>query len=187
MTIIQLYITYDDIITAGVTTNGTTIQAVGAGDASYSIKPRLLRQVNLYAGKYKVKVDGFHISAGLVNVTSYVDNPQVITIGSSRFEFPYGGSKTLNFSTIVNNCMADLSGKREFYMNSIGGLLDIELSIQQFGQNINATVAAGGVNPPYNIDKTASWLSSGFAYLILTLEIIPMDVQAQFGNVKQIK
>lgn len=182
MVLAQFVITYDDLLNnANETTNGTTISPITAAQTSWNNPATVLRQCNLYGGKYKVRVDGCNIFSGAYNITGYNQNPQMININSSKFHFPAGGSSGLNFQNNAWGVQNDLMGNREFEINAISGNLDLTISINQYGQSINANPSA--VVAPYTIDKTATWGSAQFAYIILTLNLEECtDSKALFGN-----
>ena len=77
--------------------------------------------------------------------------------------------------------MNDIHGHREFEIIHTGGNMDVTFTIQQFGQNINANVNA--VNAPNTLDKTATWTSAQFSYIILSLNLEDCNTQALFGKV----
>jgi len=181
--LVQFVITWDDIVNnANASPNGTTITAVTGAQTSYGNPATVLRQVNLYGGRYRARVDGFHIETGAFNTTTYGQNPQIININSSKFHFPAGGASGLNFTTNSFNVMADLKGHREFEINTINGTIDLTFYISQYGQNVNSNVAA--VVAPWTVDKTATWTSAQFAYLILSLDLEACDDKALFGQAK---
>ena len=184
MPIAQFIVTWDDIVNnANESTNGFTTMPITGAMTSYNNPAIVSRQVNLYGGKYRVTVDGFHIDCGAINTTSYMMNSQIININSSKFHLSGSGSPGLNFTNNTYNAMPDLKGCREFEINSPSGQLDLSITISQFGQNVNANV--GAVVSPYTIDKTATWTSANFAYFILTLNFEELNDQATFGTVNK--
>jgi hypothetical protein len=182
MPLVQFVITYDDLLNnANETTNGFTQSAITAGTTSIT-QAIVNRPCNLYGGRYRARVDGFHMETGAYNTTTFGQNPQIIYIGSSRFLFPAMGQSVLAFASNSDNICSDVQGHREFEIDAINGNVDISISISQYGQAINAAPAA--VIAPFTIDKTATWGSAQFAYVILTLELQPCDSKAPFGNAK---
>ena len=121
--------------------------------------------------------------SGAVNTTTYYQNDQIIALSSGGWRFP-SGNRHLYFANNSLAIQSDIKGHREFLIEHTGGNMDIEFTIQQFGQNINANVAA--VVAPNTLDKTATWTSAQFSYIILTLELMDMDSKALFGQVKNI-
>jgi hypothetical protein len=107
-------------------------------------------------------------------------NPQIIHISSSKWVFPAQSSKNLSFTNNAYNSLP-VHGCREFEMDVSGAAIDISVQITQFGQNINAGVQA--VVGPFTVDKTATWTSALFSYLILSLEVEEINKQALFGNI----
>ena len=183
MPIAQFVVTLDDLLNnANATANGTTVSPVTGASTSYNNVGTVLRQLNLPSGRYRVRVDGFNIDCGAINTTSYMINPQVINIDSTKFLFPGGGVSGLNFTNNFSSTMPDLKGHREFIIEATGGIIDLSICIKQFGQAVNANVAA--VVAPYTIDKTATWTSANFAYYILTLDFELCNSQATFGTAK---
>ena len=183
MVLFQIVITLDDITTAGVTMNGYTAKVIAGGDTSWNNNPKLLRPLNLQGGMYRAKVDGCTVMSGGVNTTTYYQNDQIILLNSGTWRFP-SGNRHLYFTNNSLAIQSDIKGHREFLIEHTGGNMDIEFTIQQFGQNINANVAA--VVAPNTLDKTATWTSAQFSYIILTLELMDMDSKALFGQVKNI-
>jgi len=181
MVLAQFIITLDDIYNnANETTNGFTMTPVLSTAVYYNNPATVVRQVNLYGGRYRVRVDNATIYSGATNTTTYYFNPQIININSSKFHFPAGGSAGLNFSNNNASVQGSIAGHREFEMNDLNGNIDLSISISQFGQNVNANTAA--VNAPFTIDKTATWASAQFSYMLLTLEFCVMDSKALFGD-----
>ena len=183
MPIVQFVVTYDDLLNnQNETSNGFTTVPITAAQTTYNNPATVNRPCNLYGGRYKARVDGFHIETGAFNTTTYAQNPQIAYISSSLFHFPANGQSQLAFTTNSYNINSDISAHREFEINNINGNVDLTFSLSQFGQNVNANVAA--VNAPFTIDKTATWGSAQFAYLILTLHVEQMDSKALFGQIK---
>ena len=183
MVLFEIVITWDDITTAGQTMNGFTSKAIGGGDTSWNNAPKVLRQLNLQGGVYRAKVDGATMMSGAVNTTTYYQNDQIIALSSGGWRFP-SGNRHLYFANNSLAIQSDIKGHREFLIEHTGGNMDIEFTVQQFGQNINANVAA--VVAPNTLDKTATWTSAQFSYIILSLELMDMDSKALFGQVKNI-
>jgi hypothetical protein len=183
MVLFEIVITWDDITTAGQTINGFTSKAIAGGDTSWDNAPKVLRQLNLQGGMYRVKVDGATMLTGGVNTTTYSQNGQIIALNSGTWRFP-SGNRHLYFANNSLPIQSDIKGHREFLVQHTGGNMDIEFTVQQFGQNINANVAA--VVAPNTLDKTATWTSAQFSYIILSLELMDMDSKALFGQVKNI-
>jgi hypothetical protein len=78
--------------------------------------------------------------------------------------------------------LSDISAHREFEINAINGNIDLTVRIAQYGQNINANPSA--VVAPYTIDKTATWGSAQFAYIILSIMVEQIDSKATFGTIQ---
>ena len=180
MVLFQIVITLDDILATGQTMNGYTVTPVTNGSTTWNNGATVLRQLNLPGGKYRAKVDGMTFMSGAVNTTNYYQNDQMLVISSDKWGFP-GGNRALYFT---NNSLAiinDIHGHREFEIIHTGGNMDVTFTIQQFGQNINANVNA--VNAPNTLDKTATWTSAQFSYIILSLNLEDCNTQALFGKV----
>jgi len=183
MPLIQFVITYDDLLNnANESTNGFTTIPITSGVASYNNPATVNRPCNLYGGRYKCKIDGFHVASGSANTTTYITNPQIISLSSSLFHFPAMGQSALSFTNDSLSVLSDISAQREFEINAINGNVDLTISISQFGQAINANPNA--VVAPYNIDKTATWGSAQFAYIILSIMVEQIDSKACFGTIK---
>lgn len=183
MPLLQFVITYDDLLNnANESPNGFTTIPITAAQTSWNNPATVNRQCNLYGGRYKCRVDGFQIASGSANTTTYITNPQIIYLSSSLFHFPAMGQSQLAFTNDSLSVLSDISAHREFEINAINGNVDLTISLSQFGQNINANTSA--VVAPYNIDKTATWGSAQFAYLILSIMVEPMDSKALFGTIK---
>jgi hypothetical protein len=183
MPLVQFVITYDDLLNnANETPNGFTTSQITSSTTSLT-QAVVSRNCNLYGGRYRAKVDGFHMESGAYNTTTFGQNVQLINIGSSRFLFPAMGQNTLAFASNSVNMMPDVYGHREFEIDTINGQVDLSISISQFGQAINANPAA--VIAPFTIDKTATWGSAQFAYVVLSLHLEPCDAKATFGDAKR--
>ena len=183
MPLVQFTITYDDLLNnSNETNNGFTTAPITASQTSWNNVATVSLQCNLYGGAYKVRVDGIQVFSGAYNITTYAQNPQIININSSLFHFPGGGSPGLQSSNNYWN-NTPLAGHREFEINTINGQMDLSISISQFGQSINAGVNA--VVAPWTIDKTATWGSANFGYLVLSLWVESVeDSKALFGSSK---
>jgi hypothetical protein len=179
MVLVQFVITYNDALNSATKFgNGTTVTAVAAGDPSVTACT-VLRNVALNSGEYIVSVVGCEIASGTVNTTSYAFQPQILTITSPQFTFPASATNGLTFTNNGQFSQSDIQGPREF-MCSVGvGNISLSLSIAQFG-----TFTLGQAVAPYIYDKTQTWLTSGFAYLILSLDFKNCDNKALFGNAK---
>ena len=182
MPIAQFLITWDDLVNnANESQYGMTVNAITGASTSYNNVATLIRPLGLVAGKYRVRVDGFEAFSGYYNNTSYNQNPQTIQINSSRFAFRAGGTPGLVFANNGWGQINTIKGHREFEMNYPGGNIDLSISVNQYGTNINAGVNA--VAPPYIIDKSATWTSAAFAYCILTLNFEDANSSATYGLV----
>jgi hypothetical protein len=184
MPLVQFTISYDDLLNnANETSNGFTSVPITAGQTSWNNAATVVRQCNLYGGAYRVRVDGIQVYSGAYNVTTYAQNPQIININSSLFHFPGGGSQGIQSSNNFWNNAAPLAGHREFEINTINGQLDLSIMISQYGTNINANTAA--VVAPWTIDKTATWASANFGFIVLSLWVEQIeDSKAPFGTIK---
>ena len=183
MPLIQFVISYDDLLNnANESTNGFTTVPITAGATSVNNPGTINRQVNLYGGRYKCRIDGFQISSGSANTTTYITNPQIVYLSSSLFHFPAMGSGELAFTNDSLSVLSDISAHREFEINAINGNIDLTVRIAQFGQAVNANPST--VVAPYTIDKTATWASAQFAYIILSIMVEQVDSKACFGTIK---
>ena len=183
MPLIQFVISYDDLLNnANESTNGYTSIPITAAQTSYNNPGTINRQVNLYGGRYKCRIDGFQIASGSANTTTYITNPQIVYLSSPLFHFPAMGASELAFTNDSLSVLSDISAHREFEINAINGNIDLTVRIAQYGQNINANPSA--VVAPYTIDKTATWGSAQFAYIILSIMVEQMDSKATFGTIQ---
>jgi hypothetical protein len=183
MPLIQFTVTYDDLLNnSNETSNGFTTLPIVSTQTSYNNAATVVRQCNMYGGSYKVRVDGIQIFSGAYNVTTYAQNPQIVNINSSLWHFPGGGSPGLQCSNNYWNNAAPLAGCREFEINTINGQMDLSISISQFGQSVNTNPQA--VVQPWNIDKTATWASANFGFIVISLWVEPVDSKAPFGTIK---
>jgi hypothetical protein len=184
--IVQFVITYDDILnTANATPQGNTIQPITGTQTSWNNPATVLRQCNLYGGHYRCRIDGIEVYSGAGSTTTFYINPQVINVNSSKFHFSANGAQGISFTNNNNYCNSTIKGHREFEVNTINGTVDLQISINQYGQNINANPAA--VAAPFTQDKTATWASAQFGFLILTLALEPIDDKLRFGELKNLR
>jgi hypothetical protein len=141
--LIQFIVTWDDISTNSAVTSLTPIT--------------VLKNVNLYEGKYRARVTGFN---WLDNLSDGVNaaNQDIININSSKFNFPASASQGLFFTNRNEHVNPSIRGHLPFYIDSIVGNLDLTISVQQF--NTNRTK-----------NNAATWDNTGFIALILTLDI----------------
>ena len=178
--LVQIVITYDDLLNTGAFPNNCiTTQAITANQSSYNNPSTVLVPVNLYGGKYNGKIASFQINSGAVNTTSYEFNSQLINITSSKMLLPANGSKMLQFTNTGVNSIPDVSGDRKFIIEGITGNMDFQISISQFG---NFAGGVGAVVAPWTIDKTQTWATAQFSYLILCLDLEEIDEKATFGE-----
>ena len=180
MVLIQLTVSLDDLLNNGAFPNGgTTIQPITANTASYNNPGTVLKQVNLYGGRYHCKIAGFDVYSGAMNVTTYEMAPQILHISSSKFLLPANGTKSLSFTNNGYNSLP-LYACREFVIDAISGQIDLTVQITQFGQAINNNPQA--IVAPYTVDKTATWTSAQFSYIILSLEVTELEKKEIYGN-----
>jgi hypothetical protein len=141
--LIQFIVTWDDISANSAVTSLTPIT--------------VLKNVNLYEGKYRARVTGFN---WLDNLSDGVNaaNQDIININSSKFNFPASASQGLFFTNRNEHVNPSIRGHLPFYIDSIVGNLDLTISVQQF--NTNRTK-----------NNAATWDNTGFIALILTLDI----------------
>jgi len=153
--LIQFIVTWDDI---------------QANTAATSITPiTLIRNVNLYEGKYRARVTGF---SWLDNKSDGVAaaNQVIININSSKFNFPASASQGLFFTNRQEHTNPSVRGHLPFYIDSIVGNLDLNIAVQQF---TTATRLK---------DNAATWNATGFIAMILTLDIEKEEVVLNANN-----
>ena len=188
MPICQFIITYDNILaTVNETINGGyTIKTITGASASFNNPAVVARQCNLPQGKYICSVSNCSIVSGAthsIGQPTQTVNPQLITIDSSRFLFPSNGVRGLTLSN--RGQLSDISGRPSFEINIAGGVIDLSIQINQYGTDINANPLS--VEGPWLLDKTATWASAEFGYILLTLDIVSKDSHALFNSAKDIK
>lgn len=153
--LIQFVITWDDI---------------QANTALTSITPiSVLKNVNLYEGKYRARVTGFNWLDNKSDAVAAA-NQVIININSSKFNFPASASQGLFFTNRNEHVNPSIRGHLPFYIDSIVGNLDLNISVQQF------TTATRLKDP------TATWNATGFIALILTLDIEKEEVLLNQNN-----
>jgi len=181
--LIQFVVTYDQLLNttpANLTAGVITLQEITAGQASTSNPATVSVNTTLNSGKYRASVASFQIHSGAINTTTYEKNPQLIQISSSKFLFPANATRYLSFANDSFHSLPDVSGYREFMMDSINGTIDLTLSIDQFGvftSGINSVVA------PFTINKTQTWGTANFAYLVLVLDVCEYDSKVTFATI----
>jgi hypothetical protein len=180
MVLVQFVITYDDVLgQASIVKNGSTIISATSGQSSYLFPITVNRIVNLNSGSYYCKIVGLEIASGGVNTTTFAFQPQILSLNSTCFSFAGQGSRGIQFSNNGQYCQSDIKGEKTFLMNIGQGNIDLTLSISQFG-----TFTVGQATYPWVFSKDQSWLTSQFAFFILTLECENCNNQALFGNTK---
>jgi hypothetical protein len=181
--LVQFVISYDDLLNnSNANPNSITINPITATQTSWNNAATVLKQLNLYGGHYLARVDGFEVFSGAGSTTTFYINPQVININSSKFHFSANGNQGLSFTNNNNYCNSTIAGHRPFEINTANGNLELVITINQYGQNINSNPAA--VAAPWTQDKTATWASAQFAYMILTLALEPFNDKLRFSDMK---
>lgn len=185
MPLLQLGITYDDIF------NNKTFSYFPQSNKGIVLSPipnsvipsilpqfscKVLRNVNLPAGRYKCTIVGVDVCSGFVDTVTFNFQPQIINIKSPQFLRIGGGGQGLGFCFSNNNSYSnqDFGGERSFLMNLAGNWIELEMTICQFQ-------AMTGNN---TISASSSWGSTQFAFFIMTLNVELEDVKALFGNAK---
>jgi hypothetical protein len=180
MVLCQFVITWDDITNSGNTANGVTLSAVAGGDASYTKPAIVLRNVNFPGGKYFARVAGLEIASGVINTTTFIVQPQLVYINSSKFLFPGNGAPNgLVFANSHQFSLSDINGHRDFEIDATAGNIDLSIRIAQLGA-FTATQAV----PPWALSTAQTWTTTQFAYIILTLDLIECPSKALFGHAK---
>lgn len=183
--LLQLGITYDDIFNnkpfsyfpqsnKGIILSPIPNSVIPSNLTQFSC--RVLRNVNLPAGRYTCTIVGVDVCSGFVDTVTFNFQPQIIQIKSPQFLRMGGGGQGLGFCFSNNNSFTNqnLDGERSFLMNLAGNWIELEMNICQFG-------ASTGNN---TIQQSASWGTSQFAFFILTLNVELEDVKALYGNAK---
>ena len=179
MVLIQFKIDWNDITNNAVKFGqGITVSSVAGGDPSIKVAT-VLRNVSLNSGEYIVRVVGVEIASGLVNSTTFAFQPQILTITSPQFSFPAGATQGLTFTNNGQYSQSDIQGERQFLCQVGVGNITLNLSLAQFG-TFTLTQAAA----PYVYAPTATWTTSGFAYLLLSLDFENCDNKALYGKAK---
>jgi len=179
MPLLQLGITYDEIA-AGRTSyfpqsNGIRFPT---GAIPYTTVPsilfpiRVLRNVNLPAGRYLCKIVGVECASGIVDATTLIFPFQILQLKSPQILRQGGQSGGLLFSNNNAYTLQDCGGERSFYIQLAGGWLELEFTIVQLSMTTRL------------INSNATWNSAGFAFFILTLDVQLEDVKALYGNAK---
>lgn len=185
MVLIQLTATYNDIfnippLTSNVTVvTGVPVGSVAvAGSISQNNPPTLLFNVNLDRGIYKAKIVGIKIACGFPETASGVllnrSNPMLFGLQGTSFRFPLSSDSTFWFAGSSQYTLGDYSGDKEFIIDNPTGQMDITLRVIMFGSHSGESQQAV---PIYNTNNlTWSWRDTNFAYLMLTLDVEPMDL-----------
>ena len=176
MVLLQLGITYDDVTNRNFSyfpqSNGSIrMEPLSSTTAlSRNVPIRVLRNVNLPAGRYKCNLTGVDVCSGNPSATTYAFPPQIIQIKSPQFVRQ--GGQSLGFCFANNNqySIQDTGNDKFFYMNLTGGWIELEMTILQFSNQ--------------TISTNAQWAATQFAFIILTLDVELEDVKAMFGNAK---
>jgi hypothetical protein len=181
--LIQFVVTYDQLLNttpANLTAGVITLQQITANQASTSNPATVSVNTSLYGGKYMAKIASFQVHSGAMNTTTYEKNPQLINISSSKFLLPANATRYLSFTNHSFNSLPDVSGCREFMLDSINGTIDLTLSIDQYGD------FTGGVNSvvsPYTISKTQTWGTANFAFIVLVLDVCEYNDRVTFATI----
>jgi len=153
--LIQFIVTWDDI---------------QANTAATSITPiTVLRNVNLYEGKYRARITGFNWLDNKSDAVAAA-NQVIINVNSSKFNFPASASQGLFFTNRNEHVNPSIRGHLPFYIDNIVGNLDLVISVQQF---TTATRLK---------DNAATWNATGFIAMILTLDIEKEEVVLNANN-----
>jgi hypothetical protein len=175
MVLVQLAITYDDLINQQPRVGqNKTVSPITIGAASFINTGTVLVPINMNSGSYIAKVVGCEIASGLVNTTSFAFQPQIIIVSSPNFQFPGNGNQGLYFSNNGQFCQSDVKGCREFRINFAQGQFPISLNIAQLG---DFSVAPPQATAPWSLSPLNTWTQAQFAYMILTLDLEVCDDQ----------
>ena len=154
MPLVQFYINWDDI---------------SALTAQNSLVPiTILRPVNLNGGAYKARVVGFTWNDNLAAATDAA-NQVIININSSKFSFPGSALQGIYFTNRQEHVNPSIHGHLDFYIENVANSIDLQMSVQMF--NTNRTE-----------NNAATWNTTGFIALILTLELEQINKKVLFGN-----
>jgi hypothetical protein len=170
MPLVQIVITWDEIVSA--------IGGIGNIANASNIPITFQRQVNLYGGPYRAKVDGVNFKSGDINTTTYEFNPQLLILSSSKFVFPASGVNGLFFSNAYYGADPCVKGHREFNINNLTGNIDITIQLNQYGTGFApASYAQNAIVAPYTLNAGATWQQSNLAFLTLELDVDPINEQ----------
>lgn len=172
MVLLQLGITYDEVV-------GTTSyfpqsnNSIKFGDSAVSLNftqtpIRVLRNVNLPSGRYKCKIVGVEIASGYL--ASYAFVPQIIQLKSPQFLTQSGQDQGFLFANNNQYTIQDTGGDRTFYMQTTGNWIELNMSIYQYSNQ--------------DLETNIEWGVSGFAFFVMTLDVMLEDSKCLFGNAK---
>ena len=179
MPLLQLGITYDDVSNRAFSyfpqSNSTRMEVLPTTMVPSNRFPiRVLRNVNLPAGRYLCKITGAEVASGLVDTTTLAYPFQIIQIKSPQFVRQGGQSLGLLFANNNAYTLQDCGGERSFYMNLTGSWIELEMTIVQYTMT----------GTQRTINANANWGLAGFAFFLLTLDVQLEDVKAVYGNAK---
>ena len=181
MVLAQFVVTWDDILNTDAFKNsGVTVVPVTGAQASYTFPATVLRNVNFPGGSYSARVVGLEVASGVINTTSFIVQPQLIYINSSKFLFKGNGApQGLVFANSHQFSLSDICGNRDFEIDMTSGNVDISIRIAQLGTFTGTQAVA-----PWALSTAQTWTTSQFAYLILTLDLVECDKKLLFGESK---
>jgi len=204
MVLLQFKMTWNDITNqAPLTSNAISMSAIDSTGTLYISQqppPTLLYNCNLPRGRYRAKITGLKIATGFPQNTvrealQHCANPVLFGIQSSRFHFPPSVDSTFWFSGNQQYSLGDYTGKKEFIIDNPTGNIDLTLLIIMFGTppgNVGASVTMpqvvlntnGGTPVGFASQNQAwTWSDSQFAYLLLNIDVEPMDLPTTLGGV----
>jgi len=182
MVLIQLTMTWNDIFgVAPITSNATVVTKIRplANPITVQDNPTLLYNVNLDRGTYKAKIVGIKIACGYPQLAEVAltnrPNPMLFGLQSTSFRFPASSDNTFWFSGSAEYSLGDITGDKEFIIENPTGQMDITLRLIMFGQK-GALGEDQAEAPFYTANNVWYWDDSLFAYLLLTIDVEPMDL-----------
>jgi hypothetical protein len=183
--LIQFVVTYDQLLNttpSDLTPGVTTLQAITSGQTSNANPATVVVNTSLYGGKYVAKIASFQVRSGAINTTTYEKNPQLINISSSKFLLPANANRFLSFVNHSFDSLPDVSGSREILLDSINGTIDLTISINQYGSFVGGVDA---VVSPYTINKTQTWGTANFGFIVLVLDVCEYNDQVTFATINK--
>jgi hypothetical protein len=169
--LLQLGITYDELVRSfsyfPQSNNSIKLGSTISTDPSLNAI-RVIRNVNLPAGRYKCTIAGLDVASGDISRVTFNFPSQIFELRSPQITREGGQNTGILFTNNNQYTLQDTGGDRIFYIQLTANWIELNLSLVQYDSQF--------INPD------APWSESGFAFFLLTLDVQLEDMKALYGT-----